>query len=110
MTSRNIKLLTDSERQFFNENYEFEVLDNMLVIRCKTFNRPNLKPLNENFELSSKVRKITITTKAINLWLSTFKEQNISLTDVQNAINALIICYEDLSKEEVEKQIKLMYK
>lgn len=101
----NLKALTIDELKYFVDRYDIELVDKYIVVNCKTLKRKTLHDLDAGFELSTPVRKINISKKAIDLW----KDQYIgkySLIEVQNAINTLIITYQNLNDTQISEQLK----
>ena len=106
--AKNLKALTDEELDYLRETYQFDVMGDYLVVSCvvngQVYNRKTLHNKNESFNLTTKMRKITITPQAIEMWLEKYKD-NYSLIEVQNAINTLIITYQPLNDEEMLNQL-----
>lgn len=102
--ARNLKMLTKDELDYINNNYSFELVGDYIIAKFNSYNRKILHSINEDFTLNTKARKITITAHAIKLWIEHFKD-NYSLIDVQNAINTLIITYQNPSDFEVGNQL-----
>ena len=105
---RNLRALTDDELLYLTKNYEFEDLGKYIVVSFKGDSRKTktLHDSSEGFSISSKVRRINITKDAIDLWTSNYVYQGYSLIEVQNAINTLIVTYQDLTPEELDNQIR----
>ena len=107
--AKNLKALTQEELDYIKDSYQFDVYDKYIVVSCSVngtmYNRKTLHDIDKPFFLTTKVRKITITVQAINMWLEKYKDR-YSLIEVQNAINFLIINYQPLTDEEMEKQLK----
>lgn len=110
MARSNIKLLTKDERKFFNDNYIFDLKDDVIIVKVKKFGRIVAHSINENFSINSTIRKITITTEAIDLWIKNFIKTKHSLIDVQNAVNALKISYQTLEYDDVKNQLDVIDK
>ena len=108
MPKSNIKLLTKDERKFFNEHYSFEIKDDFILVKFKNYGRFVAHPINESFDIASKVRKIKISKEAIKLWSEKFKDTTFSLVDVQNAMNALTISYQATDYNEVKNQLDVI--
>lgn len=104
--AKNLRALTDEELDFIDSNYVFEVLENKyIIVSFKGYNRKVLHDIDKPFLINTSVRKVNISIEAINYWLEDFKD-NYSLIEVQNAINVLIVLYQPVNKEEIEKQLK----
>lgn len=108
MAKSNIKLLTKDERKFFHDNYTFEHQGNCILVKFKDYGRVVAHPIDKSFNIVSRVRKITISTNAISLWIEKFKDTKYSVVDIQNAINALIIGYQHTEYEEVKTQLNII--
>lgn len=106
MPRSNIKLLTKDERQYLNENYIFVVKDDLLLVKVKDFARTTSHDINHNFFIKSKVRKLTIITDAMKMWIKYFIDSKWTLIDVQNAVNSLIISYQEINFENVECRLR----
>lgn len=102
---KNLKALLPEELEYINLKYNFEILeDKYIVVSCNDYNRKTLHNANKSFILNTSIRHITITLDAINYWKNNFKE-NYTLMDVQNAINELILTYQDVSIKSLNKQL-----
>lgn len=108
MSKSNIKLLTKDERQFFHDNYSFELQGNFILVKFKNYGRVVAHPINKQFSIVSKVRKITISVEAITLWIEKFKDSKYTVVDIQNAMNALIIGYQPTAYDEVKNQLTII--
>ena len=104
MSKNNVKIITKSELEYLNSRYDFEVSGNAILVKIKNYNRVTMHPLGKSFSLNTKVRKVTITPDAVNVWQTHFKSK-FSLFDVQNAINVLIATYQLPSPEEILIQL-----
>lgn len=107
MAKSNIRLLTKDERAFFNDNYVITLKDDMILVKCKSYGRLVAHPVDCDFSISAKVRKISISKEAIQLWKDKFIG-TASLFDVQNAMNALTIAYQATDYEDVKEQLTLI--
>ena len=107
-----IKLLTKDELDYFNSIYSFDLLENFIQVKVKDFNRITSHPINQNFSIRMTTsRRLTITTDSINMWIQHFKDKTkYTLIDVQNAINALRLSYQNLRYEDVISQLKVINK
>lgn len=103
MTKNHIKLLTGSEQRAFNEKYKFTVTDNKIAVSVSGYNRITLHDIDKPFMINSKIRKITFTVEAINLWL--MLKDDHSLVDVQQAVNYLIVSYQPVTVKNVLKAL-----
>ena len=101
--AKNLRALTDEELKYINEKYTFEVFkDEYIIVKCQT--RKTLHAIGKSFALSTPIRKVAISTTAIDMWLQLFVDK-YSLIDVQNAISTLTITYQPINRETVENQI-----
>lgn len=108
MPKSNIKLLTKDERKFFKDNYSFSIKDDFLVMKFKNYGRFVAHPINEDFNISTEVRKIKITKEAMKLWKEKFMDTDVNVVDVQNAMNALTISYQATDYDDVKNQLKVI--
>lgn len=109
MPRRNIHLLTEDDRRYLNEKYIFGLHDNMLSVKTVNYNRITLHPLDKKIELSTIIRKLTINPDAIKFWYDNVanKRSDITLIDIQNAINILTVSYQDITFENILDVLKV---
>lgn len=107
MPKHNIQVLTQDERTYLNNKYDFDVKDDVLIVKVKDYGRVTVHDMNCKFSLNAKVRKITISPEAIQMWHKKFKGK-YSLIDVQDAINQLVVTYQTPSDEDVGEQLKIL--
>ena len=96
--SRNIKVLNDDELNYIKNIYDFNLIDNFVVVKSKSYNRSVAHDINKAFKLNTKVRVFTVTTDAIDFWI---KNLDCNLIDVQNSINKLIVTYQDVTTKNI---------
>lgn len=108
MSKSNIKLLSKEERQFFHNNYSFELQGNFILVKFRNYGRVVAHSIDKQFSIVSKVRKITISTEAIKLWIDKFRNTPYTIVDIQNAMNALIIGYQPTAYDEVKNQLTII--
>lgn len=101
MGKNNIRLLTKEELASFVDKYEFKVEGFFVWTTVKNFNRPTVHSINDSFSISCNDRKLTITPKAIELWMECFQDKH--LVEVQQAINTLILMYQSPQREDIDK-------
>jgi len=115
MPKSNIHILAKDELEYFNGKYEFSIKDDAIVVKIKDYDRATVHPLNQKFSLKTIIRKLTISVEALNLWSNNFYKkvkdyktgQDLySLIDIQNAINKLIVSYQDITFESVLDVLK----
>lgn len=103
----NLKILSDDELKYLTDRYIFgtAIVDNMkyIVVKCKDYNRMVLHEITHKFTINSPIKRLTISKEAIDLWLNHFN--NYSLIEVQNAINSLIVSYQDLTFDDILSQL-----
>ena len=99
--AKNTKALTKDELEFLDSKYKFELIDKYIIVSCSGFDRKVLHEIDKPFSLNTSIKKLTITKEAIDFWIYKFKD-NYSLIDVQNAINSLIVTYQDITLPEIE--------
>lgn len=106
MTRNNVKLLTKNELLRLNSQYIITYDDNNIIVGNRHYNRTTLHDRNKSFFINSKVRKITLTTSAIEIWIKLQEEKEFkdyTLFDVQNAVNMLYVMYQPCELKEVKK-------
>lgn len=108
MARANVKLLTNEELKFFNDVYIFDYDDEYIIVSNKYYNRSTRHSRDATFFINSKVRKLTFTVEAINIWIELDKEfpKEFSLVDIQQAVNTLFVLYKPISKKDVLKMLK----
>ena len=110
MARNHIKLLTQAELENLNVKYIFSISGDDIVVSLKDYNRYTLHPKNKPFAINSRwgvKRVINFTLEAINFWIKCMEEnKKYSLFDVQQAVNALTITYQDVNYESVLKFLK----
>ena len=103
----NIKILSDDELNYLIDRYTFGVAtvgdDVYVVVKCNGYNRMILHDAKKKFTINSPVKRITISKEAINLWLTYLSDY--SLIAVQNAINSLIVTYQELELKDIKAQL-----
>lgn len=102
--ARNVKALNDLELHYIKTKYSFELQGDYIYVSYTEYNRKVVHSINENFILSTKVRKVTVTKDAIEQWIKYYKD-DYSLIEVQNAINILIVTYQPVNKENIDLQL-----
>lgn len=108
--AKNLRALTDEELDFIDSNYKFETLEGTnnkryIIVSFNGYDRRVLHDFDKPFLINTSVRKVNISTDAINYWYNEFKDK-YSLIEVQNAINVLIVLYQPVNSEEILKQLK----
>lgn len=106
MARNNVKILTKNELLRLNSQYIFTYDDNNIIVSNRHYNRTTLHDRHKSFFINSKVRKITLTTTGIEIWIELQDEEQFkeySLFDVQNAINMLYVMYQPCELKEVKK-------
>lgn len=101
----NIKALTSEELDFVVAKYKFDLFNDCIVVT--TNGRKTLHDMNESFSLLLPLerRRIKITKKAIDLWVKRYYEK-YSLIEVQNAINTLIVTFQNPNEENIDGQLE----
>lgn len=108
--AKNLRALTDEELDFIDSNYKFETLEGTdgkkyIIVSFNGYDRRVLHDFDKPFLINTSVRKVNISTDAINYWYDVFKDK-YSLIEVQNAINVLIVLYQPVNEEEILKQLE----
>ena len=101
----NLKALSLEELKYFLDRYNIDLIENYIVVTCKTLNRKTLHDLDKGFPLSTSIKKINITKQAIDIWRKSYIGY-YSLIEVQNAINTLIITYQNVNDSQIKEQLK----
>ena len=105
MASNNRQTLTEKELNYLNEKYEFSIADDNVLVSVKNYDRTTAHKIDTGFSLNTDVKKIFISSDAIKFWQNSFSK-DYTLLDVQNAINTLIVLYQNVSLEDVKKQLE----
>lgn len=106
MARNNVKVLTKNELLRLNSQYIITYDDDNIIVGNRYYNRTTLHDRHSSFFINSKVRKITLTTTAIEIWIELQGEEqykDYTLFDVQNAINILYVMYQPCELKEVKK-------
>lgn len=110
MKQSNTKILTKDELDFLNNKYQIEYKDNLLFIKANTINRAVCHNLDDKFTIVFKkdgvIRFVKISPEATKMWVNNYKDTSYSLFDVQNAINVLIISFQQVTKDDVDSVLK----
>lgn len=103
MKRNNTKLLTPRQLDELINKYDFVYDSNAdsVLVECKNYQRITAHPANEKFFINSKIRKVTFTTDALDLWKKYFLNHN--LFEVQNVVNSLYLTYQPITRASVEK-------
>ncbi len=102
---KNIKILSKEELDYLVEKYSFRMLNpTVLGVKTSSCARENIHSILESFTINTPIKRITITPMAINYWIKLGDKAH--LIAVQNAINVLMITYQDISENAILKQIK----
>lgn len=77
-----------------------------IATSCAGYDRTVLHDINKSFSINTSIkRKISISEKAINLWLKKYLNK-YSLIEIQNAINTLLVTYQDLTDDNISSQLE----
>lgn len=101
----NIKVLTKTERTYLNERYTFILSDNHVHVKVNEYSRITVHSLNESINITSKLRRMTLSSQAIHIWAKKYVAK-YSLIDVQNAINYLKVSYQEVNDESIDNALK----
>ena len=110
MKKCNIKLMTKSELKLLNDIYTFKYIDGGILATTKNYNRKVIHDIDKKFLINSKIRNIYITPQAMKMWVDNFQNSEYTLLDIQNAINSLIISYQNIDKSELIKELNILSK
>ena len=106
MSRNNVKLLTATQLDKLNDKYEFFVEDNDIVVKMRHYNRSTKHPLDKSFFINSKIRKISFSLDAINLWLKLKDETKYTLLDIQQAVNSAYVLYIEINEKNILDLLK----
>lgn len=101
----NLRSLTLDELRYFNDRYTFSYVENYVLVHCTVLNKRTFHDINKSFSLKSPVRKLTISKEAIEIWKDNYINE-YSLIEVQNAISNLLITYQDVNKNQLDRELK----
>lgn len=101
----NVRALTINELEYFLNRFVIELKNDYIVVMTKSLNRKVIHDSNVGFQLSTDLRKINITKKAIDLWIKKYIDK-YSLIEVQNAINTLIVTSQNVTEKAIYSQLK----
>lgn len=104
--SRNIKPLRIEELDWLINNYDFDIVNEYLIVKCKKLNKMTVHTTTSNFCISTKVRKITIFVETMDMWKKYFRDYN--LIEIQNVINILSVQLQDITVENIEKELSII--
>ena len=101
----NIKALTDTEMKYVVSRYKFELYNDFIMVIAN--GRKTLHDRTKGFSLLLPIerRRIKITEKAIDFWIKE-ASPNYTLIEVQNAINTLVVTYQNVTQENIRSQLK----
>lgn len=101
----NYLTLNSTQKAAFNDYYEFIEAPNGLLAKAKSYNRTTYHPFDKPFQaiVTCDNKKITlrISVKAMTLWQDHSIREKNSLTDIQNAINEVIVGNLELTDENI---------
>lgn len=103
--ANNCRVLTPEELIFINNKYKFWIENDDVCVQCVNIARVTKHPKTEKFSINvKKVRKLTYTTTAINMFEDFQKDDKLkkySLTDIQNTLNILRVTYQKMTVPNV---------
>lgn len=103
MKRNNVRLMTDNELQLLKHRYSFSFDENYIYVDTTLRSRRTLHPVDSPFAINvKKVRKICFSLDAIQIWKSLYEEK-VNLLDVQQAVNKLVITFQDITLENVKE-------
>lgn len=103
--AKNLRALTDEELEYIVNNYVFELKGQDIMVMKKGYGLKTLHTIDKSFSLKTKLRRVTISKDAIDLWIEKYQSK-YSLIEVQAAISRLIVTYQDLTEDEIAKQLE----
>lgn len=104
MKRNNVRLLTDKELDILNYKYTFEIEDNNILVKLNHIDRITYHDIDKPFSINVKnLRKITFSLDAIEIWKSLYNDEpRPNLFEIQQAVNKLIITYQQVNIENVK--------
>lgn len=106
MRRNNIRLLTDSEYERLTSKFIFGIKDDKISVMTTSNSRVTLHDIGKPFHINAKkIRKICFSLDAIEIWKTLYKDGYPHLIDVQQAVNKLIITYQEVTEENVKKML-----
>ena len=84
MPRNNVKLLSKGDLFRLNSLYDITFDDTHVIVGNKHYNRTTLHDRSKSFFINSKVRKITLTTTAIETWIELQNDENEEQIKKQN--------------------------
>ena len=103
MTGNNVKLLTNEQLSTLKKEYSFTLENNKIFVKTTSLNRIVCHDATKSFHINTKLRKISFTLLAINIWKELYNEYVVNLIDVQQAVNTLQITFQTIDKDSVIK-------
>ncbi len=103
MKQNNIKLLTLEQLNKLKDMYYFNLNESgtKVIVGNTHYKRETYHPINENFSLNSKIRIVTITKEAIQIWIKLKKKYN--LFDIQQVVYILSMMSQEVTTTLVKK-------
>ena len=87
-----------------NDMYDVYLENDKIVVKGKIrINRKTYHSKDKNFKINfyRQNRVMTVTKQAIDYWME--MSQSVSLINIQNAINVLIVTYQEITLDNVKK-------
>lgn len=113
MKKTNLQLLTRDDLIYLNNKYTFDIKDDFIIVSNTDYTRLTCHDINKKFSLNTKVKKVTITPQAIEIWKNCRNKDtgksDFTLFEVQDAINSLILTYQQPIEEYVKKELQRRY-
>lgn len=111
MPRNHIKLLTTDQLEILNADYYFELDDaeKNVIVKLYNYERKTAHPIGKGFSINSRIRKISFSPEAIDIWVQMYKKDchmSTTLFDVQQAANRLSILYQEINIESVKSMIE----
>lgn len=105
MKRNNVRLLTDQEMEFVKNKYNFILIDDKsMMVRSKIRHRETIHELNRSFVINiKKLRTVRFSVDAMEIWKELKESLKPNLLDVQQAVNKLVITFQDINTNNVCK-------
>ena len=106
MLRNHTKLLTTFQYEDFLKKFRFTIEDNKIVVTTTNRQRKTYHDIDKPFAINAKkIRRLSFTMDAINIWKSMYKDGEPNLVAVQHAVNKLSVTYQPITEANVCKLI-----
>lgn len=108
MGKPHIRLMTEEQIALFEKEYwfDYDADNDEIIVHLYMMNRTTKHPGSESFSINSKIRKLTFSVEAIEIWKrlldTTFKT---TLFRVQQAVNIATVTYQPIELGVIKRLI-----